>query len=150
MILTICSEHQAQKLAKSATKNTSIISITCPEDGYVDFGDNKYIVSVFRMRFNDIDHDKIPEIPPPELHNFYGLKDFVDRLCCEELIIHCHAGISRSAAVAAAIDEYLHLGYHIFDDERYHPNRLVYKYACIELGMIVNRETEDYYKGVFK
>ena len=45
---------------------------------------------------------------------------FVDNINCDELIIHCYAGISRSAAVAAAISEYLkiNLGSGIFNSLR--------------------------------
>jgi predicted protein tyrosine phosphatase len=44
------------------------------------------------------------------------------------LICQCEYGQSRSAAVAAAITEYLYgNGIEIFADERYYPNRLVFK-----------------------
>lgn len=149
MILTVCSEQYAIEIAKTTKKDTAIVSITCPEDPDIIFTNNESIKSIFRMKFNDIDTDKIPNLPPPKRDDFIGLKDFADNLCCEELIVHCGAGVSRSAAVAAALNEYLHLGYTIFGREQYHPNSLVYKYACIELGIIPNRDAEDYFMGVF-
>lgn len=149
MLLTICSEQQAIEIARNTKRNTAIVSITCPEDFDVEFADNKYITSIFRMKFNDVDTDKLPNIPPPKYTDFFGLKDFADNLCCEELVVHCGAGISRSAAVAAALNDYLRLGYRIFGEEKYHPNALVYKYACVELGIIPNRASNDYFRGVF-
>lgn len=148
MKLRICSEREAIRRSQNLEVPTSIISITCPNDPFVEFADNENLISVFRMAFNDIDHDKIPGIPAPEQNDFYGLKRFVDSLHCEELIVHCGAGISRSAGTAAAISDYMNLGYQIFGNQKYEPNRLVYKFACIELG-IQERKDENYYNIMF-
>lgn len=133
MKLTICSEGQAIKKARQLSCKTSIISITCIGEKDVVFFEHENLISIFCMKFNDIDSEKITAITPPKQEDFNGLKWFVDHLECEELIVHCGAGESRSAAVAAAINEYLDLGYKIFGANQYEPNKLVYKYACAEL-----------------
>lgn len=139
MQVEIRGEYEAKRFAAGCRVPLCIISITCPEDEPVIFAANPMIRGIFRMRFNDIDHDKIPNIPPPQQEDFYGLKDFVDRMDCEVLLVHCGAGISRSAATAAAICEYLGIKHPIWDNSKYVPNHLVYQYACTELGLRPSR-----------
>ena len=73
------------------------------------------------------------------------IHDFVESLPEETqlLIIHCHAGVSRSAAVAAAIE--LSRGGDIkqyFESEIYLPNRYVY-YNMLEAYGYKNRSQEE-------
>lgn len=146
--IQISSEGAAKRIADGADIPISIISITCPKDDLVQFSRNPNIREIFRMQFNDIDHDRSSSVAPPTQRDFDGLKDFVDRQKCELLLVHCGAGVSRSAAVGAAINEYLELGQKIWEQRQYEPNRLVYRYACIELG-IQPAKDEDYFRSIF-
>ena len=76
------------------------------------------------------------------------LKAWVDRQECDILLVHCGAGVSRSAAVGAAINEYLNLGQKIWGHLRYEPNRLVYRLACVELGIQPSKD-ESYFQNIF-
>lgn len=76
-------------------------------------------------------------------------REFVDQMIEEKVqifIVHCAAGISRSAGVAAALSEYLGLHEKIFGNPNYYPNRLVYKLSLNELGI---RKTQEYDKEIF-
>ena len=134
MEVLILSELQAIDKVKNLTVPTSVISITCPLDDLVIFEENNYLKDIFRLQFNDME---VPfkDFDIPRQNDFDGLKDFVDNLNCELLIIHCYAGVSRSAGVAGAVCQYLGIDKNIFDSKNYDPNLLVYKLACNELGI---------------
>lgn len=145
MEIKIMSEIGAIKYSKSCTNSTALISITCPCDEDVAFAKNENIKAIFRMKFNDLDvgESTISELPPATIENFDGLKEFLDNLPdIDVLVIHCGAGISRSSAVAAAIDEYFGIGYDVWSRKEYFPNLHVYKLACRELG--IGKTQEDY------
>ncbi len=62
---------------------------------------------------------------------------YVDDLSTDTdvLFVCCDSGESRSSAIAAAIMKYLGKDeMEIWRDPRYHPNPLVYKILCMELG----------------
>jgi len=138
MIIEVCSQAKATELAAAASVKTSIISITSLGEPDVSFGNNPAIVSVLHLRFNDLteeyDEEGIPYGRPlPEQKDLEGLKAFVDDLACEHLIIHCWEGTSRSAAVAAAVSEYLGLRDQLRTSQPFAPNPLVYALARREL-----------------
>lgn len=131
MRLEILSERKMKEVAKYYAMPFAIISITCPDKPNVEFADNQMLLKILNLKFNDTDIDK-PDIPAPTPHDFVKLKDFVDWLSkteCYCLFVHCGAGISRSAAVGAAINDYLHLGYQIFGQQKFEPNMKVYRLA---------------------
>ena len=119
--------------------NTAIISIFPPKSKKIDFTTNPFINGQFCMFFFDMDIGESHHtgIKAATQKNFNGLKDFVDDMSkeVEQFIVHCNGGISRSAGVGAAICEYLEVEDNIWKNNIYHPNLLVYKLACNELGM---------------
>jgi predicted protein tyrosine phosphatase len=67
--------------------------------------------------YNELDADRVV--------NF-----ILDNKDVDDIIIHCHAGISRSSALGLAISEYFNLGEtvtHIKTSGRYAPNETVYE-----------------------
>ena len=139
------SEKEAMRISDKLTKDTCIISITSPTERDVVFADNPYIKKIFRMKFYDITHS-INEAEAPKSEDFLGLKEFVDTLPCDNLIVHCGAGISRSAATAAAIMDYLGIEHNLFTDNRHSPNPLVYKLVQEAFGI---SKGEHYYNDIF-
>ncbi len=138
MKIEVCSQAAALSLAEEATEKTAIISITSTGEPDVVFPDNPSIVSVLHLKFNDltseVDEEGIPygrELPRQE--DFTGLKEFVTGLSCEHLIVHCWEGISRSAAVAKAVYEFLGSRDTLFSRQAFSPNPLVYALASREL-----------------
>ena len=125
---------------------TCVISISEPVDVLPIFS-NPNLYFVHYMRFWDIVTD-FKDIKVASSKDIAGLKAFIDKIKddCECLIIHCHAGISRSAAIASAVSEYLGISHSFFSDDIHHPNIHVYRLACEELGIAKDSE---YYSGVF-
>lgn len=142
MIIEICGQDTAVSLVARAADRISVISITSTEDEDVPFAANENVVSILRLRFNDLtelyDEEGIPYGRPlPEQADFEGLRAFVCAPGCERLIVHCWEGASRSAAVATAVFE-SRGGMDILKTQsRYEPNSLVYRLACRELGIPV-------------
>jgi predicted protein tyrosine phosphatase len=140
MIIEVCGRKKAVELAGRAEVKTAIISIVSKDDENIVFPENPNIQSVLYLKFNDLtdeyDEEGIPYGRPlPQPEDFAGLKEFVEGLTCEHLIVHCWEGKSRSAAAAKAIWKFrggtdqLRMG---ADTE---PNPLVYDLTCRELGI---------------
>lgn len=100
---------------------------------------------IIRLEFEDIVPDELDDegINPDHIFNdeqaheiaefIYSVKDKADTTICQ-----CEYGQSRSAGLAAAIREYFHGdGIDIFADDRYYPNKPVFRKvlkALNELG----------------
>ena len=145
--IAVMSEKGAVWYSQKAKQPYSIISITSKKkDYYAELKESEYLVDLLRLQFNDLDADT-KYIEAPKKEDFVGLKEFIDNLKSNILIVHCGAGVSRSAGVMAAILEYLEVeDYNIFDEKKFMPNRLVYRLAKEELGIGKNQE---YYDEVF-
>lgn len=122
------------------------ISITDPINSMVDFIGKKNLIAVLPLKFSDIDRMPKPIEWHGEFLDFDNLKLFNVQQAKKILqffkdfrdigffVCHCEAGISRSAAVAAALLEIDFImddkrpqdaSWHIFRDA--HPNKHVYK-----------------------
>jgi predicted protein tyrosine phosphatase len=120
----------------------AIISITDPKQDFPEFKENANRIAVLSLVFYDIDFSKkIIADDESEIRRIYGFGLFTDEQADEIvdfvgehkdkiklLLVHCEAGVSRSAGVAGAIlkattgsDE------KIFKDRRYLPNMWVYR-----------------------
>lgn len=139
MIVKVMSQKNAIEYSKTVNNKCVIVSITAPLSENPDmelpvFANNLNILDVFRMQFNDYTY-KVNELSIPERKDFIGLKDFIDKYRDEvdEIIVHCAAGVSRSAGCAVALSQYLSIEDNISNNERYKPNRLVYRLAIYEL-----------------
>ncbi len=127
MIIKICSRKEIQKLVHSVfPEKTAVIS-------YFGEGEKPVFIPehIGNIRLN-IDDIQISEVDDPEDYHiceFRRVANFILN-CAEQknnLICQCEAGISRSAATAAAILEfYEQKGIKIFPDFRYSPNKLFY------------------------
>jgi len=129
--------------------STLVISISDPDKDNPTY-QNENLVDAIYVKFWDVEKDypnqNIYRVTREEVAD---IKPFIDKYKdknVDYLIVHCEAGISRSAAVASAIAEYLGLNQTFFDEE-HHPNYHVYKLMCEEFGI---GKTEEYYKDLFK
>ncbi len=139
MIIEVCSRSGALKLAAAAQVSTSVISITSTEEDDLEFSGNTNIRSVLHLKFNDLtegyDEYGMPYGRPlPKQKDFDGLREFVDALDCDHLIVHCWEGVSRSAAVAQAIYEFRGRTDTVRAEQPGRPNPLVYTLARHELN----------------
>lgn len=147
MELLILSELNMIKQVDSLTKNTAIISIFHPKSIKIQLSSKPFVKGQFIMSFHDADIGEAYHtgLTPPKQKNFNGLKLFIDTIKndVEQFIVHCPGGISRSAGVGAAICEYLNIDNSIWTTRIYHPNLLVYKLACNELGITKTQKEMD-------
>lgn len=138
MIIEVCSQTKAEQLVMQIEKPISVISITSKGDSDVSFPELVNIESILHLKFNDLtdeyDREGIPYGRPiPKQEDFSGLKEFVSKLSCDCLVIHCWEGRSRSAAVAKAIYEYRGKIDELHSEKVGSINWLVYELASKEL-----------------
>lgn len=128
MKVTVMSREAAKRHSyKIADKKYIIISITTPGDDINHFNDNPQIARIFRMSFYDITRDE-GDIKAPTIEDVKLIKKVVDYAKSNDydIVVHCDAGVSRSAATAMAIEEYLEMEDTIRPNPLYHPNYTVY------------------------
>lgn len=118
-----------QTVYKLRIHSMAIISITQPNEPDVNF--SSAMISgdkILRLQFNDVDRQG-------ETYKVFTVNDaknilkFVDKYIrsVDFFIVHCHAGVSRSAGVAAALSKiYNNTDKYIFNCKKYNPNMKVY------------------------
>jgi predicted protein tyrosine phosphatase len=104
-----------------------VISIREPGSDMPAIPSNDFCRGILRLSFHDRDR---PDPPESELFTADHARDIVRfvediRGAVDALVVHCEAGVSRSAAVAAALSQALY-GEDRFFFDHYMPNRLVY------------------------
>lgn len=108
-------------------EKTAVISIWTPWAAYTDrIYSSPYngITSVIRLFFDDVESGT----NCMEESHARAIKKFVERNKDVHIIVHCDAGISRSAGIAAALLKFYNGDdWQIFDDPKYCPNMLCYR-----------------------
>jgi len=113
---------------------TALISVTDADYDYAVLRNKPDFL--LQLKFDDISPDEITDEnkPFPGLFNDIQaakIAEFVNDVIgnkAEVLLCQCEYGQSRSAGIAAAIRQYLYKdGIEIFADDRYFPNKLVYR-----------------------
>ena len=142
MIIEVCSQNSALEEVANipAGELVSVISIVSSDEKDVEFDCTENLCGILHLKFNDLekeyDEEGIPYGRPlPKSKDLNGLIEFVVRLNCDKLVVHCYEGTSRSAAVASAIWKFRGGSDTILTHQRFAPNRRVYILACKELGI---------------
>lgn len=132
----------AEAVAKELTEPHVIVSIIEPGEKPIDFGKNNTRLAVLSLNFYDLDFnpEKWGEKDTKEIVEQYGhgiftpdqakqIVDFIEswKDKAELVMVHCSAGVSRSAGVAGAISLVLNGSDKKFFGDRYIPNRFVYR-----------------------
>lgn len=153
MKIKILNRPDIEELATRPFKEkTALISITDYDDEYAELQYKpEYLLQI---KFDDVDNDIFLDLQgktlPEEKHKDIAIKyhiitdeqaekiaDFVEEIQdnAKLLICQCEHGQSRSAAVAAAVTEYLyHDGIKIFSSDKYFPNKVVFRKVCKNLS----------------
>ena len=146
MKIEILNRLDVQEISRKPFKEkTALISITDYDDEYAELEFKpEYLLQI---KFDDVDNDIFLDLQgkalPEEKHKDIAIKyhiitdeqakeiaDFIMNIKdkAEFIICQCEHGQSRSAAVAAAISEYLYNeGIKIFSSDDYFPNKVVYR-----------------------
>ena len=146
MEILIKSRREIEKMSKEGfPKRTAIVSITDKFDYPVCFESEPSLL--LRVAFDDVDNDvfvdELGRTPTPderiEIEDKYNMLTdeqaheiasfyYNNRRRISTLICQCEHGQSRSAAVAAAILEFKERsGVYVFADDRYYPNKVVFR-----------------------
>ncbi|MHB0936079.1 MAG: hypothetical protein ACYC6A_06775 [Armatimonadota bacterium] len=118
----------------TAEKPYIVISITDPDKPDVLLQPSSNLIGVLRLRFHDIEEpyrEFVLMIPEQAAQ----IADFVRRWQpeVELIVVQCEGGISRSAAIAAAIAHWSYGDDQYFIDE-FLPNRHVFNLVRMALG----------------
>ena len=146
MKIGILNRPDIEELATRPFKEkTALISITDYDDEYAELQYRpEYLLQI---KFDDVDNDIFLDLQgnllPKEKHESVANKyhiitdeqaktivDFVKEIQnkADILICQCEHGQSRSAAVAAAVTEYLYRdGIKVFSADEYFPNKVVFR-----------------------
>lgn len=105
-----------------------IISINDLDQNLINFNNNENnnILAVIKLRFDDVTsgYGVIKDDQAMQIANF--IKYWMDKT--DIIVVHCSAGVSRSAGCAAAIMKYINNDdTPIFKNPRYVPNMTVYR-----------------------
>ncbi len=132
MNISIMSRRDAKKYSYRLPFKTAIISITDPDSVDNSFGKSENLVAVLKLKFEDV-CSGYPGCMTEE--DARKIVDFVNSVedKIDLLVVHCEAGISRSAGVAAAISRFKHGDDSwVFDSGKYIPNMHCYKLVLQE------------------
>ena len=128
MKFLILSREKAEALSNDPNlENCLFISITSYHEDLPQFVPNPAIKGIMRLDFDDVSefdlHCMLTMDARKILDFVFAHKDEVDLI-----VVHCGAGISRSAAVAAALSKILNGDdMWVFENPRYCPNNHVYR-----------------------
>ena len=142
MHIAITSRVIAEKVSASIKTPHVIISITDPDSDLPKFAPNENRIGILFLQFHDLEdisadmtlQDAVEYITEFGLGLFSDkqatqIVDFVEGIkdTAKGILVHCEAGVSRSAAVAAVIELMLNgSNERVFNDRRYSPNQYVY------------------------
>lgn len=143
MHIAITNRVIAEKVSAHIKTPHAIISITDPDSDIPTFAPNQNRISILSLQFYDLEDisDEMPLKDAVEYVTMFGhglfrdnqaaeIVDFVERIKerIKGILVHCEAGVSRSAAVAAVIELILNgSNERVFQDRRYSPNQYVYR-----------------------
>ena len=145
MVIRIMNRKELMELAKeSFPADVAVISITDSDDEDVELQHQPE--HLLRLKFDDVSDEIFEELlgRKPTIAEmrrisscFHMISNAQIRQIAEfiisrnntgTLICQCEYGQSRSAAIAAAVEEYYHRrGVHIFADPRYYPNKYIFR-----------------------
>ena len=127
---------------KPHKEKTAIISIANVDSGFVNFRNNNEnnIVAVLNLFFDDVcgnEPNCMNENDAKKIAEF--AKNTADKV--DKIIVHCEAGVSRSAGVAAALMKYFNNDdMPIFESPHYCPNMHCYSMVLNALMMDIDEE----------
>lgn len=130
MKILVMSRAEIEKKYLQFSIPTAIISIRCFTDKTLPkISLTDYVTDILFLRFDDLEAtDKYKTFMTYE--DAEAVRDFVQKVKdkVEQIVVHCDAGVSRSAGVAAAIGKYLNDDdMFIFGRPRYAPNKTCYQ-----------------------
>jgi hypothetical protein len=128
MKFEVLSREKARKLSfKQDIEDCVIVSITDVDSHYNSFAQNPHIKGVCHIKFDDVDFGETNCITAEDgvkIVNF--INHYVGKV--DKIIVHCEAGVSRSAGVCAALMQIINgSDMEIFENPKFCPNMSCYR-----------------------
>jgi len=134
----ILNKYQAPKFVLDIKKYNVMVRITNPGEDFISLTNEEMYRDILELHFYDFVEEQNNLTIINDNHLDAILEFFNKNKNCDNMVIHCDMGISRSAGVA--------VGWFIFNNDRasiykiYHgskhiPNRLVVKKFAVRLNM---------------
>ena len=128
MKFEVMSRNKAHDMSYSHNiEDCVIISITDVCSLYNSFAPNPHIRDVLHLKFDDVEKNDVMAISESDAEKII---EFVNRHLpfVDKIIVHCEAGVSRSAGVCAALMQIINGDDSpIFNSGRYCPNMTCYR-----------------------
>jgi predicted protein tyrosine phosphatase len=127
--IRVMSREEAKRFSYSVQQNCAIISISGVYAEDNKFAKNPFIKGILRLRFDDVEVASV-DYTPISITDAEAIVAFVEKVKdkIDMLVVHCYAGVSRSAGVAAALMAYYNGDdMPIFQNGKYSPNMLCYR-----------------------
>ena len=124
---TVMSRSAAKKFSYgNIPERTIIVSITDVASDDNRFHNNPNLVGVCRLKFDDVEKGEPNCITTSDAQKIVKFMNFYDDV--QNVVVHCEAGVSRSAGCCAAL-MYVFNGsdMEIFKQPKYCPNMTVYR-----------------------
>lgn len=103
-----------------------IISVSTPDEDNISIMYKRGLISILHLKFADMDNEL--GITDKQVNQIVDHVLTWNKMGVENIIVHCDAGISRSAGIAAAILKYLTGDdSQIFNNSKYIPNMKCYR-----------------------
>ena len=155
MKITVLSRYEIEAIYDKITEPCIIISIYCPADTPARIEKTEFVKDILFLAFDDVEEDRTYGYKPMSKEDGVLVRDFVEKFKNEvnEIIVHCDAGVSRSAGIAAAIGKYLNGDdMFIFGRPRYCPNLTCYRntFNAFFTKSEVDQKKFSFNKKVFK
>ncbi len=135
MIFDIMSERDAIAFSKETDILPCVmISIRNPGDADVCFAENPGIKAILHLKFYDSEEELFGSMQMSDAEAIAAfVNEWKDEV--EEIVIHCHEGVSRSAGICAALMKHMNGNdSEIWQDKiHYRPNRRCYEFVMSAL-----------------
>lgn len=135
--IDILSKECCINLSKENLEQECVI-ISINDSGYTTiFHNNTKIKDILSLTFDDLsfEMDGFSVFNKPMANQILSFVDAY-KSTINHFIVHCTAGISRSAAVGFVLEKYLNgCDAHLFKEGRHIPNKLVYKLMSNSFGL---------------
>ena len=128
MKFEVLSRQNAKKLSyKQDIEDCVIVSITDVNSPYNNFAQNPHIKGVCHIKFDDVDFGEDNCIDRKDGEKIIAfVNQYVNKV--DKIIVHCEAGVSRSAGVCAALMQIVNgSDMEIFGNARFCPNMSCYR-----------------------
>lgn len=144
MKFEVLSRQKAKKMSYNQNIDDCIIvSITDIDKEINHFADNPHIKNICRVQFDDVEIDGPNHISKKDAEKIIAfVNNYIDKV--DKIIVHCEAGVSRSAGVCAALMQIITGDdMDIFNNPKFCPNMTCYRTILTSYFGSYNEEAAD-------